>query len=143
MPHPIILLWLVSIVALWGFVVRGFLVTVGTASAKQQLLACVAFLCTALPPTAIFLVSIYVLRQAAPTVQYNVGSEQAMDWWSFWVHWWPTIFSFSGLQNACYLVWFVWALIGRRHPSVRHAVGFALLSSVLGSVLLNMASPRA
>jgi hypothetical protein len=143
MPCLLMLLWLASVVALWVCAVRGFRETAGEADADRRTAARAAILFAAAPPTVVFLVSAFVLLQAAPTVQFNAGSSLAMSLWSFWVHWWPAIFGCSGVQTACYLAWFVGSLVARGRPSIRHAVGLGLLSSLWGSLLLSMASPTA
>jgi hypothetical protein len=95
------------------------------------------------PPAAVFLIAMFVLLQAAPTVQFNVGSSRALDLWSFWVHWYPTIFFCSALQTACYAAWFLGTLATRTLASVRSLVGVGLLSSLCGTLLLSMAYPTA
>lgn len=143
MPCFLMLLWLGSVIGLWVCVARGFSDTAGEADADRRSAARVALLNAAVPPTLVFVVSAFVLLQAAPTVQFNAGSSFAMSLWSFWVHWWQAIFGCSGLQTACYLFWFVGSMVARGRPSVRHTIGFGLLSSVWGSLLLSMAYPSA
>jgi hypothetical protein len=91
----------------------------------------------------VFVVSAFVLLQAAPTVQFNVGSSRAMELWSFWVDWHPAIFGCSGLQAGCYLLWLLGALATQTRPAMRLLVGLGLLSSVCGSLLLSMSYPTA
>jgi hypothetical protein len=143
MPGLLVLLWLASVAALWVCVVRGFRDTAGEPDDGRRSAARTAIMLAAVPPTVVFLVCAFVLLQTAPTVQFNAGSSLAMSLWSFWVHWWPAIFGCSGLQTACYLVWFVGSLVASGRPSVRHVVGCGLLASVWGSLLLSIAYPSA
>ena len=97
MPCLLMLLWLASVIGVWVCVARGFRDTAGEADADRRSSARAAILLAAVPPTAVFLVTAFVLLQAAPTVQFNAGSSLAMSLWSFWVHWWQAIFGCSGL----------------------------------------------
>jgi hypothetical protein len=59
---------------------------------------------------AAFALTITFLLQAAPTVQFNAGSESAIRAWSSWVGVWPLLF----LGSAGLLCYFpVWAFAGR------------------------------
>ncbi|WP_149114083.1 hypothetical protein [Limnoglobus roseus] len=95
------------------------------------------------PPTLTLVVTVFVLSQTAPTVQFNLGSSRAMNLWSFWVHWWPNIFGCSVLQVGGYLFWSVGSLATRTSLAVRLMVGFGLLTATLGSFLLSTAFPDA
>ena len=143
MPCLLMLLWLASVIGVWACVARGFRDTARESDADSRSSAKVAMLLAAVPPTLVFLVTAFVLLQAAPTVQFNAGNSVAMSLWSFWVHWWLAIVGFSGLQTTCYLVWFIGSLLARTQPYIRYTVAFGLLASVWGSLLLSMAYPTA
>lgn len=102
-----------------------------------------AFIIASAPPTLVCLVSLFVLVQAAPTVQFNAGSSWAMGLWSFWVDCWPIFVIFSWVQLAGYFCWLIGTFIIQTRSSVRHIVALALLASVLGTFLLSMAFPTA
>jgi hypothetical protein len=143
MPCLLLLLWLSSAIALWVWAIRGFREASAEADDARAAAIAHAVVFAAAPPTLVFLVSAFVLLQAAPTVQFNAGSSWAMELWSFWVRNWLGIFVCSGIQTACYFVWFIGSLVTRTRTSVRCTVGFAFLSSVWGSLLLSMAYPTA
>jgi|SRR5262245_5917051 len=139
----LLFLWLISMLALWASAVHGFREAWAETDPDRRRTTVTAILLSAVPPSLVFLVSAFVLLQAAPTVQFNVGSPRAMSLWSFWVHCWPFLFVCSGLQIICYLIWGVVLMANRQRSAVRYAVGFGLLSSLLGSLLLIAAAPSA
>ena len=143
MPLLLMLLWLGSVIALWACAISGFRDMAGEVDAAWRLGARAALLLAAAPPTLVFVVTAFVLLQAAPTVQFNAGNSVAMSLWSFWGRWWQVIFGCSEVQAACYFVWFIGSLVVRGRPCVRYTVGFAMLASVSGSLLLSMAYPTA
>ncbi len=143
MPCLLMLLWVGSVIGLWLCAIRGLRETASEVSPGQRDVAWAAIFIAAVAPTLVFVVSAIVLLQAAPTVQFNVGSSLAMSLWSFWVQWWLAIFGCSGLQTVCYLLWLTGTLVTRTRSSVRYVVGFGFLSSVWGSLLLSMAWPDA
>jgi hypothetical protein len=143
MPCLLLLLWALSTFALWASAIRGFHESLTEVDPDRRALRRAAFLLAAGPPTLIFLVSAFVLLQAAPTAQFNAGSAWGMDLWSFWVAWWFPLYGCSGLQSLCYLLWLVGAMATGAKPMVLYAVGCALLASLCGSLLLSMAWPDA
>ena len=80
MPCLLMLLWLASVIGVWVCVARGFRDTAGEADADRRSSARAAILLAAVPPTAVFLVTAFVLLQAAPTVQFNAGSSLAIEY---------------------------------------------------------------
>lgn len=137
----LLLLWLLSVVVLWVCAIRGLREVSAEVDATRRANLSLAILLAAAPPTVVFLVSAFVLLQAAPTVQFNVGNAWAMDLWSFWAHWWPAILGCSGLQTVCYLLWFIASVVTRTRASVQSVLGLGCLSSIWGSLLLSMAGP--
>jgi hypothetical protein len=143
MPCLPLILWLASIVGLWVCVAHYFRETETEPDADLRSVTWIVILLAAGPPTAVFLVSNFVLMQAAPTVQFNAGSAWAMGLWSFWANWWPVIVVCSVVQMTVYLLWFVWLLVTGRRRWERYMVGWGFLSSLWGSILVFMAFPSA
>lgn len=139
----LLLLWVGSAVLLWAYAIRGLREqqTPAEVGVRTGLFATV-FGAT-VPPTMILLVSAFVLLQAAPTVQFNAGSSRAMELWSFWVHWHQVILACSMMMTGIYAICFFGSLITKTRRSVRLMVGFALLTSLWGSLLVGMAYPTA
>jgi hypothetical protein len=139
----LLLLWFLSTIALWVFAVRGFREVAAAVDQDRQGPLTAAILLAAVPPTLVFLMSAFVLLQAAPTAQLNAGSPRAMDLWSLWVGWYPALFGCSGLQTLVYLLWAVVSFLMKQRASLRYAVVCGFISSVWGSLLLSMAYPTA
>jgi hypothetical protein len=137
------LLWLTLAIALWVCAIRGLREASTETEADRRSSITAAILLAAGPPTFVFVVSAFVLLQAAPTVQFNAGSSRAMELWSFWVRGWPALFGCSKLQTGCYVLWLIGSLVTQTRASVRYTVGFGLLSSLWGSLLLSRAYPTA
>jgi hypothetical protein len=136
-------LWVVLVVALWACAPRAFREVRRESDTEQRAILTGALLLAVIPPSAVLLVSGFVLLQAQPTVQFNVGSPRALEVWSFWVRWWPAILGFSFLQTIAYLLWFIEAVVTRPESSLAHVVGLACLSSLFGSLLVYLAHPSA
>jgi hypothetical protein len=136
-------LWLALAMALWVCAIRGLREAAAETAADRRTRITAAILLAAGPPTFVFVVSAFVLLQAAPTVQFNAGSSRAMDLWSFWIRAWPALFGCSKAQTGCYVLWLIGSLVTPTRSSVRYTVGFGLLSSLWGSLLLSRAYPTA
>jgi hypothetical protein len=143
MPCLMPLLWLLSLVILWVGVIHGFQELPRETDPDRRATAAVTFLLVPLPPTLVFLVSAGVLLVASPTVQFNVGSSLAMSLWSFWVESWRGIFGCSEVQAVGYLIWAVALFATKPRRWLRHVVVWGLISSLIGSFVLSMASPSA
>src|SRR5262245_60523146 len=119
MPCLLLILWVVSSIALWVFAFRGFREASSEADPERRTMQLIAMLLAAGPPTLVFVVSVFVLVQAAPTAQFNAGSAWGMDLWSFWAHWWLPLYGCSGFQSVFYLLWLLGSLVTRTRRSVR------------------------
>jgi hypothetical protein len=139
----LLILWLFLTVAQWSCVVSGLRDLSAESDSDRKSAARVTVLFAAVPPTLIFLISSFVLLHAAPTVQFNAGNNFAMDLWSFWVHWWQSLFNCAGVQSVCYFLWLVVSFAPKDRPRMRWVVLWGFLSSLWGWFLLNIASPRA
>src|SRR3954467_2706470 len=84
MPLLLLLLWLLSAVALGVVASRGFVKAAREVPGGRGVRSASAFLLAAGPPGVVFLVSAFVLLQAAPAVQFNVGSSWRLSLWMFW-----------------------------------------------------------
>lgn len=139
----LMLFWLGAIAGLWITVMRGARRRSTPDAASPTMLVPAVILFGAIPPTFICLVSGFVLFQAAPTVQFNVGSSYAMSLWSFWVRAWPLLFLVSGILTAAYAVWLLIHLAGHRNHWTTTTLFLSFLSTVIGWLLLTIAFPSA
>jgi hypothetical protein len=143
MACSLLLPWGIATVAQWVFVVRGLRELSAESPSEQRFATFHVITLGAMPPTIIFVVSAFVLMQAAPTVQFNADNSFAMSLWSFWVRAWESLFGCAGLQSICYLVWGGVSLVTGHRPWMRGVVLCGLFSSLCGWLLLRFAYPTA
>lgn len=96
----------------------------------------------AIPPTILWAVCNFVLMQAAPTVQFNAGSEYAMDLWSFWVHAWAPLFRTSIFLCVVYTISSIAIACFRRKPFLALSI-CALAASGIACLVLRFTFPSA
>lgn len=143
MPCILLPLWVVTTIFQWVFIFRGESEWASSPASSKATLGRYVIILGAIPPTMICLVSVFVLLFSAPTVQFNVGNSFAMELWSFWVHWWGTIYTCAAVQGICYFLWGILSLVTPHSSWMRGVVLCAFLSSVWGWLLLSKAFPSA
>ncbi len=135
------LAWLAVTPTLWVGIAYGLWRVRHNGSRRRFLTLAAVTSVGAATPTVIVLVSAWVLFQASPTMQFNVGSEYAMNLWSFWVDACRPLFLGSGVLA---LVCFVWAMVasalGRFNWKTNVIYG-GFLSSLLGLLVLAQSFP--
>ncbi len=140
---PLLLLWVAATVAIWIVVISGVRQQHPDKNGSSLEVAGAVIVFGAVPPTLICLVSVFVLAQAAPTVQFNAGSSYAMDLWSFWVDAWLPLFCTSGFLAIAYLVSTAIGFAVKRLHWANYALLCAFISASLGWFLLRIAFPSA
>jgi hypothetical protein len=143
MPCFLLPLWILATIMLWVFAVGAVRESRRQPNPNRPNNATAAIVVVAIPPTLVLVVSGYVLLQAAPTVQFNAGNARALELWSFWVHWWHTVFGCSAIQVLCYLVWCVILFVKGAALHTRYVAVCGFLSALIGSMFLSMAYPSA
>lgn len=96
-----------------------------------------------LPSLFVFIVTNTFLVFSHPTVQFTAGSKLAGELWSMWSRYWHIVLGMSFLQIPVLVIVTVLTLVSRPVRDWRVAMSLALLSAILGTFVVAIASPRA
>lgn len=95
-----------------------------------------------LAPLFVFIVTNTFLMFSHPTVQFTAGNKLAGDFWSMWSRYWHVVLGISFLQIPVLVIVTVLTLVFRPVRAWRVAMSLALLSAILGTFIVVIASPR-
>lgn len=93
-------------------------------------------------PLFVFLVTNTFLMFSHPTVQFTTRSKLAGELWSIWSHYWHILLGISFFQIPAFVIVTILTLVGKRVRDWRVTMSIALLSAILGTFVVAIASPR-
>ncbi len=138
----LLFLWMSVIIVMWGTYYNATALGGQEEPGQDYWVHLGPGLLLAVPPTVLFLVCFFVLFQAAPTVQFNAGSEWSLSLWSFWVDAWGPLFLISVFLCVAYFLSTVVLVVLKRYRLVFVSLA-SLVASGVGCFVLSITIPSA
>jgi phosphatidylglycerophosphate synthase len=93
-------------------------------------------------PLFVFLITNTFLVFSHPTVQFTTRSKLSGELWSLWSRFWHVVLGISFFQIPVLVIVTILTLVSRPFRDWGVAMSLALLSAILGTFVVAIASPR-